>query len=155
MNRQRVEVHFHAKGAQVNLRQATRADIAPMHAIRMAVRENALSDPRRITEADYLAALDESGRTWVVEVDDKLAAFATGYRSGSIWALFVHPQHEGHGYGASLLATAVDWLWALGHQRIWLTTAPGTRAERFYRAKGWKACGVDACGDIRFELERP
>ena len=48
MNRQRVEVHFHAKGAQVNLRQATRADIAPMHAIRMAVRENALSDPRRI-----------------------------------------------------------------------------------------------------------
>lgn len=138
----------------MKLRQATHSDIAAMHAIRVAVRENTLSDPRRITEADYLAALDELGRTWVVENEGKLEAFATGYRNGSIWALFVHPEHEGRGHGTSLHATVVNWLWTLGHQRIWLTTAPGTRAERFYLAKGWKARGVDSCGDTRLELER-
>ena len=37
-----------------------------MHRVRLAVRENVLSDPNRITASDYLAALDELGRTWVV-----------------------------------------------------------------------------------------
>ncbi|MDB6163464.1 MAG: family N-acetyltransferase [Xanthomonadaceae bacterium] len=50
-----------------------------MQRVRLAVRENALSNPDRITEADYLAALDDLGRTWVVEADGAIAAFATGY----------------------------------------------------------------------------
>lgn len=42
-------------------REANKADIPAMHRVRLAVRENALSDPTRITESDYLAALDTLG----------------------------------------------------------------------------------------------
>lgn len=137
------------------LRQAKVSDVPAMREVRMAVRENALSDPGRITPVDYRAALDELGRTWVVEVDGVIAAFATGYRDGSIWALFVHPDHEGRGFGKALHATVTAWLWSLGHSRIWLTTAPGTRAERFYCAQGWMPTGASDGGDIRVELECP
>lgn len=126
-----------------------------MHRVRLAVRENVLSDPGRITESDYLAALDVLGRTWVVEVDGEIAAFASGYRSGSIWALFVHPEHEGRGYGKALHSVVVAWLWSLGHERIWLTTGPGTRAERFYRSLGWQPCGTVPGGELRLELVGP
>lgn len=126
-----------------------------MQRVRLTVRENVLSDPGRVTEADYLAALDELGCTWVIETEGGIAAFATGYRSGSIWALFVHPDHEGLGYGGILHSAVVSWLWALGHQRIWLTTGPGTRAERFYISRGWQPCGTVPTGDIRLELSCP
>jgi GNAT superfamily N-acetyltransferase len=139
----------------VELRQANKSDIPAMHRVRLAVRENVLSDPGRITESDYLAALDELGRTWVIETNGAIAAFATAYRNGSIWALFVHPDHEGHGYGKALLSTAVAWLWSLGHKRIWLATAADTRAERFYLSQGWQRCGTVPGGDIRYELGGP
>lgn len=126
-----------------------------MHRVRLSVRENALSDPDRITESDYLAALDERGRTWVVEANGGIAAFATGYRDGSIWALFVHPDHEGRGYGKTLLSVVVAWLWSQGHERIWLGTAAGTRAERFYLSRGWQPRGTVPGGDVRLELDRP
>ena len=126
-----------------------------MQRVRLAVRENALTNPNRITEADYIAALEDLGRTWVVETDGEIAAFATGYKAGSIWALFVHPDHEGRGYGNALHSTMVNWLWSLGHTRLWLTTSPGTRAEGFYISRGWQSCGIVPGGDIRFEMGRP
>lgn len=137
------------------LRQATQDDIPAMHRVRLAVRENVLSDPNRVTEADYLAALEELGRTWVVEADGVVAAFATAYRDGNIWALFVDPDHQGRGHAKALHSTMVDWLWSLGLARLSLTTDPGTRAERFYVARGWKPCGMAANGDLRLELECP
>ena len=126
-----------------------------MHRVRLAVRENVLSDPNRITESDYLAAFDDVGRTWVIEANGEIAAFATGYKNGSIWALFVHPDHEGRGYGQRLHSIVVAWLWSLGHKRIWLTTGAGTRAERFYLSQGWLACGTVPGGDVRLELSGP
>jgi GNAT superfamily N-acetyltransferase len=126
-----------------------------MQRVRLAVRENILSDPNRITVGDYLAALEELGRTWVVESHGEIVAFATGYKAGSIWALFVHPDHEGRGYGKALHSTMVNWLWSLGLSRLWLTTAPGSRAERFYIAQGWQPCGIVSGGDLRLELGGP
>jgi GNAT superfamily N-acetyltransferase len=137
------------------LRLATELDIPAMHRVRLSVRENRLSNPARITTADYVAAMDDLGRSWLIEADDQVVAFGTGYRDGSVWALFVHPEHEGHGYGRTLHATVVDWLWSLGHPRLWLTTGPATRAERFYVAQGWQPCGLEAGGDLRLELCRP
>jgi GNAT superfamily N-acetyltransferase len=125
-----------------------------MHRVRLAVRENVLSDPGRISEADYRAALDALGRSWLIEADGEVVAFATGYRDGSIWALFVHPDHEGRGYGKRLHSTLVDWLWTLGHTRLWLTTAVGSRAVRFYLLQGWWHSGHAANGEVRLELSR-
>lgn len=139
----------------MTVRIAQAADIPAMHQIRLSVRENTLSDPNRISEADYHRALDELGRTWVSKDDGRIVAFATGYRNGSIWALFVDPEHEGHGHGKALLSTVVAWLWSLGHQRLWLDTTVGTRAERFYLAQGWQPCGLTASGEQRLELCAP
>ena len=126
-----------------------------MQRVRLAVRENVLSDPSRITEADYIAALDELGRTWVVEAAGQIIAFATGYKTGSIWALFVHPDQEGRGFGKALHSAMVNWLWSLGHTSLWLTTDPGTRAERFYVSQGWMPCEMVPGGEIRLQLVGP
>ena len=37
---------------------------------------------------------------------------------------------------------------------LWLGTAPGTRAETFYRKAGWIETGIRQGGEIRFELDR-
>ena len=139
----------------MTLRQATEGDIPGMQRVRLAVRENTLSDPSRITVVDYIAALEDLGRTWCVESDGEIVAFATGYKAGSIWALFVHPDHEGRGYGKSLHSIVVNWLWSLGLPRVWLTTTPGTRAERFYISQGWQPCGIVPSGELRLELAGP
>ena len=139
----------------MSLRLANRADIPGMHRVRVAVRENRLSDPARITEADYIAAMEDLGRTWVIEAGGEVVAFASGYVAGSVWALFVHPDHEGCGYGRTLHAAMIDWLWSLGHSRLWLTTSPGTRAERFYLALGWQPRGTAPGGEVRLELAAP
>ncbi len=124
-----------------------------MHRVRLAVRENTLSAPDRITAADYIDAIAKLGRSWVVAADGEIVGFASGLNTGNVWALFVHPDHEGRGYGRLLHATVVSWLRSLGQRRLWLTTAPGTRAERFYPSLGWQARGMVDGGDIRFELD--
>lgn len=136
------------------LREAQPSDVADMQRIRRAVRENRLSDPGRVTDADCIAAMDALGKTWLAVDGDAVVAFASANRSGRVWALFVDPDHEGRGWGQALHAQAVDWLWSLGHERLWLTTGAGTRAERFYLSRGWQARGVDPGGDLRLELER-
>jgi len=75
-------------------------------------------------------------------------------RSSSIWALFVLPAWEKRGIGKQLLHEAVEWLWSEGAKTIWLTTDPHTRAEEFYRSQGLTQCGVEANGEIRYELMR-
>lgn len=139
----------------MTLRQAQPTDIAGMRRVRLAVKENALSDPGRITDSDYLAALEELGRSWVIEVDGEIVAFASGHKSGNIWALFVHPDHEGQGHGTALHSVVVEWLWSQGHRRIWLTTGPGTRAQQFYLSRGWEPCGTVPGGEVRLELGGP
>lgn len=136
------------------LRQAARADIAAMHRVRMSVRENRLRSIR-LTGDDYIAAIEPPGRGWVVEVDGEIAGFAIANGStGNVWALFVHPDHEARGFGRKLHDAMVAWLWERGLERLRLTTEPGTRAERFYIAAGWKKQGTTEGGEIRFELVR-
>jgi GNAT superfamily N-acetyltransferase len=139
----------------MSLRLANRADIPGMHRVRLAVRENSLSNPDRITESDYIAAMEVLGRTWVIEDGDAVVAFASGYYSGSVWALFVHPDHESRGHGRALHAVMVDWMRSQGHAYLWLTTGSGTRAERFYLAQGWQPRGIVPGGELRLELPAP
>jgi GNAT superfamily N-acetyltransferase len=90
----------------------------------------------------------------VVEQQQAIVAFAVADgQNGSVWALFVEPAHEGKGYGRRLYDVMVHWLRSQGHGRLWLTTTPGTRAQRFYEAAGWKQAGSAGDGDMRFELE--
>lgn len=119
-------------------RQATRGDIPAMSAIRLAVRENILSDPSRVTEQMYIDYLDLAGRGWAAEIDGAIVGFCyAGKDNASIWALFISEEYEGRGIGKRLLHMAVDWLFDQGHASVHLTTTPDTRADRFYAAQGW------------------
>lgn len=135
---------------------AATADVDAMHVVRCAVRENRLSRPDRITSDDYRAMLERDGRGWVAEVDGRIVGFAIADLSRfNVWALFVDPEHEGRGIGRALHDAMMRWFLAQpGVERVWLTTAPGTRAEAFYRRAGWRDRGLDAHGEVRFEMDR-
>jgi GNAT superfamily N-acetyltransferase len=122
----------------MNFRQATTDDITAMSAIRLSVKENALSDPGRITWQMYHDYLDLLGRGWVAEIDGSVVGFCYACKgNSSIWALFVSPQHERKGIAKRLLALAVDWLFGQGNGSVELTTSVATRAEEFYLRQGW------------------
>lgn len=125
-----------------------------MHRVRMSVQENRLIS-MKLSERDYVVAIEAAGRGWVLEEEGNIVAFAIGNAAnGSIWALFVEPGHERKGYGRELHDIMIEWLWEQGHDRLWLSTDPGTRAEHFYTAAGWQRAGVTDGGEIRFELSR-
>lgn len=126
-----------------------------MHRVRMSVRENQLVS-MQLTESDYIDAIESRGRGWVIEAEETIVAFAIGDTSNaSIWALFVDPNHEGRGFGRQLHDEMVSWLWQQGHEQLWLTTDPGTRAQRFYEAAGWRTVGSGSHGEVRLELTKP
>jgi GNAT superfamily N-acetyltransferase len=138
--------HMNAK-----VRRARPADIAPIMTIRHAVRENRLSDPNSVTAADCAAFIERS-EIWVWEEDGLILGFAAGdARDGWIWALFVDPNYEGRGIGRVLLMRACATLRAAGYPVATLSTNEGTRAERFYRARGWTATGRNQKEEIVFE----
>ena len=122
-----------------------------MHRVRLAVRENRLVST--ITEADYVEALERTGRGWVVERDAAIVGFAVrNVRTGNVWALFVDPAHERQGHGRRLHAAMMSWMFASGLARAWLSTEPGTRACRFYEAAAWRWVATLASGEHELEM---
>ncbi|MBD8562852.1 GNAT family N-acetyltransferase [Oxalobacteraceae sp. CFBP 8763] len=116
-----------------------------MTRIRLAVTENVLRDPARITPQMYADFLEKDGRGWVALVDGDVVAFSYANRiDGSIWALFVDPRFEGQGLGKQLLSLAADWLFSLGFRRVTLSTGAGTRAAQFYTRLGWRLASSSA-----------
>jgi GNAT superfamily N-acetyltransferase len=119
-------------------RQATVDDIPAMSRIRLAVRENVLSDPGRITEQMYRDYLNLAGRGWVAEIDGGVVGFCYADKvNASIWALFLSEEYEGRGIAKRLLRLAVAWLFERGCASVHLSTTPDTRADRFYAGQGW------------------
>jgi GNAT superfamily N-acetyltransferase len=136
-------------------RQANIGDIPAMSLIRLSVTENVLSDPGRVTREMYEDFLEKSGRGWIAEYDGEVVAFCYADKiNGSIWALFVRPGHEGQGLAKSLLKQAADWLFELGHDRVQLSTAADTRADRFYAAQGWIRQPISAT-EVGYSLTKP
>ena len=133
------------------LRQAIAGDIPSIQRVRHSVRENRLVSTT-ISDEQVREAIELTGRGWVIESGGEVVAFAVGNAAnGNIWALFVHPDHERRGYGRLLHDTMVEWLWSKGLARLWLTTEPHTRAQRFYEAAGWRRIGPTQSGELRYE----
>ena len=140
----------------LRFRLATVADIPAMSAIRLAVTENVLSDPGRVTRQMYEDYLDKLGRGWVCEADEGIIGLSYADNTdGSIWALFVQPGQEGRGVGKVLLRLAVEWLFAQGWDEIKLGTAANTRADRFYAAQGWQRGAMKNATEVEYRLARP
>ncbi len=140
---------------QATFRVATKADIPAMSEIRLAVKENVLSNPARITYQMYEDYLGPLGRGWVCELAGKVVGFSYAARAdSSIWALFVLPEHEGRGIGKGLLDLAEEWLFGLGNEEIKLETAVNTRADRFYAARGWRRGEMKNHIEVQYTLHR-
>jgi GNAT superfamily N-acetyltransferase len=131
------------------IRAVTRSDLPRIFEIRDGVRENRLTDPSLVTEADAVWFIDNAA-LWVwEEADGSVTGFSgSDPRDGSIWALFVAPGHEGKGIGRALLDRSCDALREAGHQTAVLSAEPGTRAERHYRAAGWTVAGTSTRGQL-------
>ena len=137
----------------MNFREADIKDIKALQVIRHAVKENRLSNPLLVTDTDIENFIVVRGKGWVCEVDAAIAGFAiVDAIDNNIWALFVHPDFENKGIGKKLQDIMLNWFFDQSNKTLWLGTAPGTRAENFYRLTGWKDKGLRENGEIRFEM---
>ncbi|GAB3823540.1 GNAT family N-acetyltransferase [Hymenobacter jeollabukensis] len=138
----------------MHYREAQLTDIPELTRVRLAVRENELRNPALVTTTDYVAYLTHRGRGWVAVTDDnQVASFAIADLQGhSIWALFVHPDFDRQGIGKRLHRLMLDWYFQQTTETVWLSTAPGTRAEEFYRRQGWQETGRTSSGEVWFEM---
>jgi GNAT superfamily N-acetyltransferase len=138
------------------IRDAGYEDIAAMHRIRMAVKENILTNPGLVKNEDYVKYISSPNKGWVCMADDKLAGFAIVNReAGNVWALFVDPVFERIGIGRLLHNQMIEWYFKQTDQPLGLSTEPGTRAENFYRKAGWTYSGPYGSREIKFELNPP
>ena len=134
------------------IRTATIDDIAAMHVVRTAVKENRLSDPSRITYEMYSDYLTNRGKGWVFGVNNEIVGFAiVDLIDHSVWALFVHPDHESKGIGRCLHDEMLRWYFHQSQDNLKLTTWPDTRAEKFYLKAGWKYTGMKG-SEAGFEM---
>jgi GNAT superfamily N-acetyltransferase len=137
------------------LRQAVASDIPGIQRVRSSVRENRLISTV-ITDDAVREMIEDLGRGWVVESQGQVVGFSIGnVTNGNIWALFIDPAHERRGLGRQLHDIMLGWLWSQGLDRLWLTTEPGSRAQRFYEAAGWQLTGHTVSGELRYEMQRP
>lgn len=136
-------------------REANTSDIKQIQVVRNAVKENVLSNPGLVTDRDCVEYLTLRGKGWVCEQDGTIIGFAIAdLIDNNIWALFIHPDYEGKGIGKKLHSMMLGWYFEQKKENVWLSTSPGTRAEKFYRMQGWRETGVYGKGEIKFEMHK-
>ena len=134
-------------------REAEISDIAQMQVVRNSVKENMLSNPALVPDKDVEEYMTNRGKAWVCEVDKKIVGFAmVDLIENNVWALFIHPDFEAMGIGKKLHRIMMDWYFVQTTEKIWLSTDPNSRANKFYRMQGWKEVGTHGKGEIKFEM---
>jgi GNAT superfamily N-acetyltransferase len=134
-------------------REAAIEDIPQIQIVRNSVKENQLSNPALVTDEDCKEYITVRGKGWVCEVDNTIVGFSIAdLKENNIWALFVHPNYESKGIGKKLHELMLDWYFSETQKTVWLSTAPGTRAEEFYKRNGWKVVGTHGKGETKFEM---
>ena len=134
-------------------REAKIDDIKGMQIVRNAVKENRLSDPNFVKDADYIEFLMTIGKGWVCEIDNIIVGFAiVDLKTNNVWALFLNPNFERKGIGQQLHNLMIDWYFSQTKVTIWLGTSPKTRASNFYKKAGWTEVGVNGPKEIKFEM---
>ncbi|HRV56271.1 MAG: GNAT family N-acetyltransferase [Flavobacteriaceae bacterium] len=135
------------------IREALVIDIQQIQLVRNSVKENRLSNPNLVTDADCEEFMFQRGKGWVCEIEEHIVGFAiVDLKEHNIWALFLHPNFENKGIGRQLHDVMLNWYFSKTQIPIWLGTAPNTRAETFYRNSGWKHIGMHGKGEVKFEM---
>ena len=134
-------------------REAKIEDIKQIQIVRNSVKENILSDPKKVTDEDCQEYMMVRGKGWVCEIENQIVGFAIAdLKENNIWALFLHPKFEKKGIGKKLHKIMLDWYFTKTENKVWLGTAFNTRAEQFYRKAGWKEIGLNGTKEIKFEM---
>jgi len=137
----------------MGVREATIKDIPRIQVVRNSVKENPLSDPALVPDSDVEDYMFRRGKGWVYEDNKTIVGFAiVSVIDRNVWALFIEPGHDKKGIGRQLHDEMINWYFQQTGETIWLGTAPGTRAESFYRKAGWKEAGTHGKGEIKFEM---
>ncbi len=130
-------------------REMTVLDLPAVFELRVATRENAvtmqeLEEDYGITPRSLAEAMATHVRGWLCEDAGLAVGFAMGDRAkGEVQVVALRPSHERRGIGKRLLHKVTSWLFAEGHEEIWLLSNPdpSIRAYGFYRKLGWRATG--------------
>jgi len=139
----------------MKIREAEIKDISRIQVVRNLVKENRLSNPALVPDSDVEDYMIRRGKGWVCEINDEVVGFAIAdLIDNNIWALFIHPDFESIGIGKKLHDEMLNWYFSQTNKTVWLGTAPGTRAELFYRKAGWKEAGLHGKGEIKFEMTK-
>lgn len=134
-------------------REVHPADIPKIQIVRHSVKENTLSDPALVPDSDVEDYITRRGKGWVCEIDESIVGFSIiSVIDSNVWALFVQPGYDKKGIGRELHDLMMNWYFSQTTVPVWLGTAPGTRAEQFYRKAGWKEVGIHGKGEIKFEM---
>lgn len=135
------------------IREANIQDIKQIQVVRNSVKENALSNPALVSDADCEEFMFVRGKGWVCEINNKIVGFSVvDLKDNNIWALFLQPEFEKQGIGRKLHDVMIDWYFTQTQANVWLGTAPNTRAEQFYRKSGWTEIGIHGKGEVKFEM---
>lgn len=136
----------------MHFREATVSDIPQIQVVRNSVKENMLSDPALVPDKDCVEFLTVRGKGWVAETNNRITGFAiVDFKENNIWALFIHPDFEKQGIGKKLQSMMLHHYFSVTKEKVWLGTAPGTRAEQFYKLTGWKEAGMHG-KETKFEM---
>jgi len=137
------------------VREAVTADIPQIQVVRNLVKENPLPDPSLVTDADCKDYLTNRGKGWVCEMGNRIVGFSIiSVKDNNVWALFIQPGYERQGIGRLLHDRMMNWYFTQTTETVWLGTAPGTRAEKFYEAAGWTKTDIRPNGEVRFEMSQ-
>lgn len=129
-------------------------DILEVLEVRHSVKENQLSDPNSVGEADCVFFLEQVGKGWVALKNDQVVGFSMlDLKNRKVWALFVRPEFEAQGIGKKLHDIMIDWHFKNNDGALVLGTDPDTRAAVFYSKQGWKKIGYYDNGELKFQLE--
>lgn len=115
---------------------------------------NQLRPEDRAAKYDF-ATRDPLKPHTIVAVEQQTSAAVCGFATtmpvtdsdmpgyGELCALYVDPQHWGHGLGVVLVSAARTQMFEHGFRKaiLWVLTG-NVRAERFYQNDGWAADGV-------------
>ena len=115
---------------ELSYRPMTPEDLPAVFSIRLATVENvvtlaSLKEDYGITPESLTAAMQFNVQSWLCEASGRPVGFAMGNRSnGEVIVVAVIPGYEGNGIGQTVLALVQDWLFAEGHEKIWLFANP-------------------------------
>jgi ribosomal protein S18 acetylase RimI-like enzyme len=136
--------------AHVYVHPASDADIPAV----AAVDRSAFTPHWRHSEFTLLRRAAASSCFVVAEVGDQIVGYAEGdsrQYTAHINRLAVHPAHQGHGVGASLLTHILRTLWRLGAEQVTLNT----QADNHYSQRLYHHFGFEPTGDVVIAWELP